>query len=89
MGVGYDLPVGQPHHPWGGGGDAVVVGDEEDGGAALDNVILPLIYRGTSIFEREELARAALERVGMDASTPEMISTCLASEMPVDTTTGQ
>ena len=33
---------------------------------ALDNVILPLIYRGTSLFEREELARAALERVGMD-----------------------
>ena len=33
---------------------------------ALDNVILPLIYRGTSIFEREELAMAALERVGMD-----------------------
>ena len=25
---------------------------------ALDNVILPLIYRGTSIFEREELAMA-------------------------------
>ena len=33
---------------------------------ALDNVILPLIYRGTSIFEREKLAMAALERVGMD-----------------------
>ena len=33
---------------------------------ALDNVILPLIYRGTSIFEREELAMAALARVGMD-----------------------
>ena len=33
---------------------------------ALDNVILPLIYRGTSIFEREEIAMAALERVGMD-----------------------
>ena len=34
---------------------------------ALDNVILPLIYRGTSIFEREELAMAALARVGLDA----------------------
>ena len=33
---------------------------------ALDNVILPLIYRGTSIFEREELAMAALARGGMD-----------------------
>ena len=33
---------------------------------ALDNVILPLIYRGTSLFEREELAMAALARVGMD-----------------------
>ena len=33
---------------------------------ALDNVILPLIYRGTSIFEREELAMDALARVGMD-----------------------
>ena len=33
---------------------------------ALDNVILPLIYRGTSIFEREERAMAALARVGMD-----------------------
>ena len=33
---------------------------------ALDNVILPLIYRGTSIFEREELAMTALARVGMD-----------------------
>ena len=33
---------------------------------ALENVILPLIYRGTSIFEREELAMAALARVGMD-----------------------
>ena len=33
---------------------------------ALYNVILPLIYRGTSIFEREELAMDALARVGMD-----------------------
>ena len=33
---------------------------------ALDNVILPLIYRGTSVFEREEIAMAALARVGMD-----------------------
>ena len=33
---------------------------------ALDNGILPLIYRGTSIFEREELAMDALARVGMD-----------------------
>lgn len=32
---------------------------------ALDNVTLPLIYRGTSIWEREELAMAALDRVGM------------------------
>ena len=32
---------------------------------ALDNVTLPLIYRGTSIWDREELAMAALERVGM------------------------
>ena len=33
---------------------------------ALDNVILPLIYRGTSIFEREDIAMEALARVGMD-----------------------
>ena len=33
---------------------------------ALDNVILPLIYRGTSIFEREEIAMEALRKVGMD-----------------------
>ena len=33
---------------------------------ALDNVILPLIYRGTSIFEREDMAMEALARVGMD-----------------------
>ena len=33
---------------------------------ALDNVILPLIYRGTSVFEREEIAMSALARVGMD-----------------------
>ncbi len=33
---------------------------------ALDNVILPLIYRGTSIFDREDLAMEALARVGMD-----------------------
>jgi putative ABC transport system ATP-binding protein len=32
---------------------------------ALDNVTLPLIYRGTSIWDREDLALAALERVGM------------------------
>lgn len=32
---------------------------------ALDNVTLPLIYRGTSIWEREELAMEALDRVGM------------------------
>ena len=32
---------------------------------ALDNVILPLIYRGTSIWDREDIAMAALERVGM------------------------
>lgn len=33
---------------------------------ALENVTLPLIYRGTSIFEREDMAMAALEKVGMD-----------------------
>ena len=33
---------------------------------ALDNVILPLIYRGTSIFDREDIAMEALARVGMD-----------------------
>ena len=33
---------------------------------ALDNVILPLIYRGTSIWDREDLAMTALARVGMD-----------------------
>ena len=33
---------------------------------ALDNVILPLIYRGVSIFEREDMAMEALARVGMD-----------------------
>ncbi len=32
---------------------------------ALDNVTLPLIYRGTSIWDREDLAMAALDRVGM------------------------
>jgi putative ABC transport system ATP-binding protein len=32
---------------------------------ALDNVTLPLIYRGTSIWDRHDLAMAALERVGM------------------------
>ena len=33
---------------------------------ALDNVILPLIYRGTSIWDREDIAMEALARVGMD-----------------------
>ena len=33
---------------------------------ALENVTLPLIYRGTSVFEREDLALAALAKVGMD-----------------------
>ena len=32
---------------------------------ALENVTLPLIYRGTSVWEREDLAMAALERVSM------------------------
>ena len=32
---------------------------------ALENVTLPLIYKGVSGFEREDIAMAALERVGM------------------------
>ena len=33
---------------------------------ALDNVILPLIYRGTPISQRTDIAMEALARVGMD-----------------------
>ena len=33
---------------------------------ALENVTLPLIYRGVSIFDREDLAMEALAKVGMD-----------------------
>ena len=33
---------------------------------ALDNVILPLIYRGTPISQRADIAMEALARVGMD-----------------------
>ena len=33
---------------------------------ALDNVILPLNYRGTPIWDRADIAMAALARVGMD-----------------------
>ena len=33
---------------------------------ALDNVILPLIYRGTPLWDRADIAMAALARVGMD-----------------------
>ena len=33
---------------------------------ALENVTLPLIYRGVSIWEREEMAMDALARVGME-----------------------
>ena len=32
---------------------------------ALENVTLPLIYRGTSVWEREDIAMEALERVDM------------------------
>ncbi len=32
---------------------------------ALENVSLPLIYRGTSVWEREDIAMEALERVSM------------------------
>ncbi|MDD6159743.1 MAG: ABC transporter ATP-binding protein [Oscillospiraceae bacterium] len=32
---------------------------------ALENVTLPLIYRGVSVFDREDMAMEALERVGM------------------------
>ena len=32
---------------------------------ALENVTLPLIYQGISVFEREDRAMEALERVGM------------------------
>ena len=32
---------------------------------ALENVTLPLIYRGVSLWKREEMAMEALERVGM------------------------
>ena len=34
---------------------------------ALENVTLPLIYRGVSIFDREDLAMEALAKVGMDS----------------------
>lgn len=33
---------------------------------ALENVILPLIYQGVSVWEREDMAREALRRVGME-----------------------
>ena len=33
---------------------------------ALENVTLPLIYRGISVWEREDIAREALRRVGME-----------------------
>ena len=33
---------------------------------ALENVTLPLIYRGVSVFDREDMAMAALAKVGMD-----------------------
>ena len=33
---------------------------------ALENVTLPLIYRGVSLWDREDIAMDALERVGMD-----------------------
>ena len=32
---------------------------------ALENVTLPLIYQGVSVWDREDIAMAALERVGM------------------------
>ena len=32
---------------------------------ALENVTLPLIYQGVSVFDREDIAMEALERVGM------------------------
>ena len=33
---------------------------------ALENVTLPLIYRGMSVFDREDIAMEALAKVGMD-----------------------
>ena len=33
---------------------------------ALENVTLPLIYRGISVFDREDMAMEALAKVGMD-----------------------
>ena len=33
---------------------------------ALENVTLPLIYRGISVFDREDIAMEALAKVGMD-----------------------
>jgi putative ABC transport system ATP-binding protein len=33
---------------------------------ALENVTLPLIYRGTSVWDREDIAMEALAKVGMD-----------------------
>ncbi len=34
---------------------------------ALENVTLPLIYRGVSVFDREDMAMDALAKVGMDS----------------------
>ncbi|MCI9157541.1 MAG: ABC transporter ATP-binding protein, partial [Lawsonibacter sp.] len=34
---------------------------------ALENVTLPLIYRGVSVFDREDMAMEALAKVGMDS----------------------
>ena len=33
---------------------------------ALENVTLPLVYQGVSVWEREDMAREALRRVGME-----------------------
>ena len=37
---------------------------------ALENVTLPLIYRGVSVFDREDMAMEALAKVGMDDRAP-------------------
>ena len=46
---------------------------------ALENVTLPLIYRGVSIFDREDLAMEALAKVGMDSRATTALPRCPAA----------